>query len=170
MPLLIDWNSRDFAALEQGVLVAQHALAATGLFSDEGLAQILDRQPDSALTLSTMGRDSHTFQWRDGDRNGVSGTQLVETVKKGHLWINCRDVLRHQPELARLVHQVYDELEAGRPGFRGGPHREPFDLVAQRDRALPRRHAGQHVMAFAGTETGMGLPSLRRTFRERSGA
>ncbi len=118
MPLLIDWNSRDFAALEQGVLVAQHALAATGLFSDEGLAQILDRQPDSALTLSTMGRDSHTFQWRDGDRNGVSGTQLVETVKKGHLWINCRDVLRHQPELARLVHQVYDELEAGRPGFR----------------------------------------------------
>lgn len=118
MSLLIDWNSQDFATLERGVLVAQHRLAETGLFSDEGLARILDRQPDSALTLSTMGEDSNTFEWRDGDRNGVPGQQLLETVKRGHLWINCRDVLSHQTELAQLVNDVYDELEAGNSRFR----------------------------------------------------
>ena len=117
MSLLIDWNAQDFATLEHGVLVAKHGLAESGLFTDEGLSRILDRQPDSALTLSTMGEDSNTFEWRDGDRNGVPGEQLLETVKRGHLWINCRDVLKHQPDLSRLVNDVYDELEAGHAQF-----------------------------------------------------
>jgi len=118
MSLLIDWKPQDFAALEEGVIVARHALAESGLFTDEGLAEILDRHPDSALTLSTMGQDSMTFEWRDGDRNGVSGEELLETVKRGHLWINCREVLEHQPQLADLVNSVYDELEGGNRKFR----------------------------------------------------
>ena len=118
MSLLADWNADDFETLEEGVLVANHRLLDSGLFSDEGLAKILDRHPDSALTLSTMGEDSCTFEWRDGDRNGVPGDQLLETVKQGHLWINCRQVLQHQPELAQLVNDVYDELESGNRRFR----------------------------------------------------
>lgn len=118
MSLLVAWNAADFDSLEERVLVAQHALAATGLFDDENLAEILDRQPDSALTLATMGEDSNTFEWRDGDRNGVPGDQLLEIVKEGHLWINCRQMLQHQPRLANLVNAVYDELEAGNSSFR----------------------------------------------------
>jgi hypothetical protein len=75
MSLLIDWKPEDFATLEKGTLVAQHALADSGLFTDEGLAEILDQHPDDALTLSTMGEDSSTFDWRDGDRNGVPGDE-----------------------------------------------------------------------------------------------
>ncbi len=118
MSLLVNWKPQDFATLEKGVLVAQHALADSGLFSDEGLAKILDQHPDSAMSLSTMGEDSSTFEWRDGDRNGVSGERLLNTVKQGHLWINVREVLSYQPALAALVDEVYDELEAGNSGFR----------------------------------------------------
>ncbi len=118
MSLLVNWTNKDFSTLEQGILVANHALAESGLFTDEGLAKILDSHPDSALTLSTMGESSNTFEWRDGDRNGVSGEQLLETVKQGHLWINCREVFEYQPEVAKLVNEVYDELEAGNPAFR----------------------------------------------------
>ena len=118
MSLLVDWRADDFAALEKGVLVARHGLLQTGYFSDAGLAQILDDHPDEALTLATMGEDSATFEWRDGDRNGVSGAELLETVKRGHLWINCRQILRYQPRLADCVNQLYDELEEGNAGFR----------------------------------------------------
>lgn len=118
MSLLVNWKPSDFAALEEGVVVAQHALGELDLFSDEGLARILDRHPDSALTLATMGQDTNTFEWRDGDRNGVSGEQLLEIVKEGHLWINCREILRYQPELAQLVNGLYDELQQGKRGFR----------------------------------------------------
>lgn len=118
MSLLVNWKPTDFAALEEGVVVAQHALGELDLFSDEGLARILDQHPDVALTLATMGQDTNTFEWRDGDRNGVSGEQLLQIVKEGHLWINCREILRYQPELARLVNELYDELQQGKAGFR----------------------------------------------------
>lgn len=118
MSLLVNWKPSDFAALEEGVVVAQHALGELDLFSDEGLARILDRHPDSALTLATMGQDTNTFEWRDGDRNGVSGEQLLEIVKEGHLWINCREILRYQPELAQLANGLYEELQQGKRGFR----------------------------------------------------
>ena len=117
MSLLINWNPEDFDTLENGVIHAQHSLADSGLFTDEGLIEILDRHPDGALTLSTMGEDSNTFEWRDGDRNGVSGEQLLETVKRGKLWINCRKMLEHQPQVADLVNSVYDELQSKKPGF-----------------------------------------------------
>ncbi len=138
MSLLINWKPQDFATLEQGVLVANHALAESGLFSDEGLAKILDQQPDSALTLSTMGEDSNTFEWRDGDRNNVSGHDLLQTVKRGKLWINCREILQHQPEVARLVNAVYDQLESVNKHFRRGSDGESADFLANRDRSLPR--------------------------------
>lgn len=118
MTLLVDWKPQDFETLEQGILVAQHALADFNLFTDEGLAKILDAHPDSALTLSTMGQDTNTFEWRDGDRNGVAGEQLLQMVKDGHLWINCRQILRYQPELAKLVNELYNELEQNNPSFR----------------------------------------------------
>lgn len=119
MSLLVDWNAQDFGSLEKRVLVARHALAESPLFTDEGLAKILDEHPDCALTLSTMGEDSKTFEWRDGDRNGVSGARLLETVRRGQLWINCRQILKYQPELARLVNDLYAELEAGNRHFKG---------------------------------------------------
>ncbi len=116
--LLDNWTADDFGAIEKGVLLARHRLAETGLFTDESLANIIDRHPDEHLTISTMGRDSNTFEWREGDRNGVPGDVLVHLVKQGHLWINCRQVMRHHPELCRMVHAIFDELEANAPGFR----------------------------------------------------
>ncbi|WP_153558704.1 cupin-like domain-containing protein [Roseimaritima sediminicola] len=118
MSYLVDWNPATFGALEKRILLAEHRLHELDLFSDEGLVEILDRHPDAALGLSTMDRDSMTFEWRDGDRGGVSGETLLETVRRGQLWINCRQVMQHQPKLARLVDELYDELEAENPQFR----------------------------------------------------
>ena len=117
MTLLADWSSEDFNKLEEGVIIARHRLLDSGLFSDEALIRLLDNHPDSALTLSTMGQDSKTFEWRDGDRNGVSGADLLNCVKNGHLWINCREMVDHHPEYAELINQLYEELQAGKKGF-----------------------------------------------------
>jgi len=70
--LLADWTTDDFHTVEHGVLLAQHRLAETGLFSDESLAHIIDTHPDESLTVGRMGSNSHKFDWRHGDRNGVS--------------------------------------------------------------------------------------------------
>ena len=115
--LLKNWKPSDFGALEKGVLLAQHGLADTGLFDDEHLAQIIDDHPDEDLTISTMGHDTNTFEWREGDRNGVSGAELLELVRGGHLWLNCRRMLIHHERVREMVDRLYGELERESPGF-----------------------------------------------------
>ncbi len=116
--LLKDWTGDDFNSLEKGVLLAQHRLAETGLFTDERLIEIFDTHPAEHLSVNTMGSDADHFEWREGDRNGVSGEVLLELLKTGHLWVNCRKMLDCQPAYAKVFHAVYDELERGNPAFK----------------------------------------------------
>lgn len=116
--LLDHWRQHDFDAFEEAVLVARHRLAETGLFTDERLADLLDRHPAEDLGIATMGLDPQHFQWREGDRNGLSGREIIELVKRGHLWLNCRKLIRHHPEYAEAVHALLDEVQRGKPGWR----------------------------------------------------
>jgi hypothetical protein len=116
--LLVDWTQEDFNTVEEGVLVAQHRLAETGLFTDEVLAHIIDTHDPADLGISTMGVDPNVFDWREGERNGVDGATLIELVRRGQLWINCRRVQDHHPEHARLINSLYDEIEQRKSGFR----------------------------------------------------
>ena len=118
MSLLADWQQQDFESLEERVLVAKHSLHELPMFSDEGLARILDDHPEAALSLSTMGDDCNNFEWREGFRNGVSGEELLEIVKQGKLWINCRKILEFQPGLARYINAIFDQLESSNPRFK----------------------------------------------------
>jgi hypothetical protein len=115
--LLKNWTPDDFGTLEKGVLLARHRLADTGKFTDEQLARILDNHPDDSLTISTMGHDTEKFEWREGDRNGVSGKDLLDLVRRGHLWINCRRVMQHHNDIREMVDSVYDELQNHARGF-----------------------------------------------------
>jgi len=117
-PLLANWTQEDFNTVEEGVLVARHRLAETGMFTDDALAEVIDTHPADDLGISTMGVDPAVFDWREGERNGVSGRQLIELVRSGQLWINCRKMLQHHHEYARVFNQLYDEIEQHKPGFR----------------------------------------------------
>lgn len=115
--LLVDWQPQDFETLERGVIVGKHRIAETGLFTDDALAAILDSHPAEHLSINTMGKTKDKFDWREGDRNGVPGAELVQMVREGHLWINCRRMMTYQPAYAEVVNSLYDELEASAPHF-----------------------------------------------------
>ncbi len=117
-PLLSDWTPEDFDAVEEGVLVAPHRLAETGLFTDDALAEIIDQHPAEHLGVSTMGVDPQVFDWREGERNGVSGRELIQLVRAGQLWINCRKMLDNNAAYASVFNQLYNEIEANKPGFK----------------------------------------------------
>ncbi|MEQ8849468.1 hypothetical protein [Botrimarina sp.] len=116
--LLADWQPDDFQALERGVLVAGHRLAETGLFTDDALAEVFDSHPAEHLSVNTMGKSKEKFDWREGDRNGVPGDELVQMVREGHLWINCRRMLQHQPAHAEVINRLFGELESGASHFK----------------------------------------------------
>ena len=116
--LLVNWNQSDYDAVEEGVLVAQHGLAETGLFSDDRLAEIIDTHPPEHLSVNTMGVDPNHFDWREGKRSGESGAELLKLVRTGQLWINCRRMLDFHPEHAGAINALYDQIEANKPGFK----------------------------------------------------
>jgi hypothetical protein len=115
--LLVDWQPQDFETLERGVIVGKHRIAETGLFTDDALAAILDSHPAEHLSINTMGKTKDKFDWREGDRNGVPGAELVQMVREGHLWINCRRMMSCQPAYAEVVNSLYDELEQNAAHF-----------------------------------------------------
>lgn len=118
MSLLKNWSSEQYKMLEKGVVLAQHRLAETGLFTDESLARIIDTHPPECLHVNTMGNDTNKFEWREGTREGVSGEVVLETMKRGRLWLNARNMLDHHPDFAKAFHSIYDDLERNSPGFR----------------------------------------------------
>jgi hypothetical protein len=117
-PLLVNWTQQDFDTVERSVLVARHGLVETGLFTDEALEEIIDRHPVQDFSVNTMGADPHVFDWREGDRNGVPADELLDLVRRGQLWINCRKMLKHHPQVAAAINALYDEIEARNPAFK----------------------------------------------------
>lgn len=141
--LLDQWQPTDFAVLEKGVLQARHRLVETGLFSDQALADLIDRHPDDQLTIGTMGHDTNHFQWREGDRNGVPGETILELVKQGHLWLSLRRVMDHHRDLRRLVNQLYDELQQQAAGFHA--RQRTANLLISSPHALVHYHIDMPV-------------------------
>jgi len=114
---LNEWTANDYNALENGVLIARHRIIESGVFTDENLARIIDRHPPQDFSINTMGQDTNTFEWREGDRGSLSGKELLVMVRTHQFWINCRKMLEHHPEVRKIVDDIYDELEDAVPGF-----------------------------------------------------
>ncbi|GIW96706.1 MAG: hypothetical protein KatS3mg111_0039 [Pirellulaceae bacterium] len=141
--LLQDWTNDDFLMLERGVISAHHGLLETGLFTDDHLIRILDNHPDSELTLSTMGDDATKFEWYEGERGGVGGSDLLRLVQQGKLWLNVRRVLDFHPELREVVDAMYDEMEARCPGFKAEDR--SANLLISSNRAMVPYHVDMPV-------------------------
>ncbi len=114
---LNEWTVNDYNALENGVLIARHRIIESGVFADQNLARIIDHHPPQDFSINTMGQDTNTFEWREGDRGTLSGAELLEMVRSHRFWINCRKMLKHHPEVREIVDDIYDELEDSVPGF-----------------------------------------------------
>lgn len=120
--MLDGWTPADFAALENGVLVAHHRLHESGMFDDDALAELIDRHPAHSLTISTMGGTADRFNWSEVDRNGVSGAELLDLVRRGRLWINIRRLMDHHPQHRDVILAMYDEMDRNCPGRRSFNH------------------------------------------------
>ncbi|QDT65678.1 cupin-like domain-containing protein [Calycomorphotria hydatis] len=104
-------------AIESCILTAKHRLAEYGIFSDDGLVEMMERHPRALCNISMMGTDQEEYEWGDVDTTGFSAEEMLDAVKRGRMWINIRQIMTHQPELRKIVDDLYDELENQSPGF-----------------------------------------------------
>ncbi len=91
-----------------------HNLVNTGLFEDEALIQLLDSYPAQDIHVTTMTTSTNPGQpisnWRVGTTEGLSGKDILEAVRKGHLWLNVKRLGENTPVFKSLLGTIYQEL------------------------------------------------------------
>ena len=134
---LPDADQGDFGARP---LVATHDLEHHELFTDEALAELLDRFPRQHLYALTMGSDpTRADENRLAIHDGVSGAELLRAVKNGRLWLNVTRVDRADARYRALIDELYTRLAARVPGFK--PTRSQGTLLISSPHAMVYYHA-----------------------------
>ncbi|HYG92239.1 MAG TPA: hypothetical protein VD859_01520 [Nocardioides sp.] len=137
---LLPWRFDDIAAFGSRPHVASHRLNEHPLFTNDSLAELLDRVPRSTVHTFTMGDDPLRLDdWRRGVETDLPGKELLEIVERGRLWLNLVGINRQDAEVARLVDEVYDEVRALVPGF--NPIRVSAALIISSPGAMVYYHA-----------------------------
>ena len=115
---LVELSPRTRARFFQATCLGKHSLPEVGLFTDESLAELLDRHPRDRIVALTMGDDpSKPYENQMAIHEGVPGTELLRAVKAGRLWLNVVGVQDSDTRYRELVARLYGELAAQCPGF-----------------------------------------------------
>ena len=116
--IFTDWTASDADAFGKKTVLTHHRLHEDAMFSDDGLADLLDRYPREKLGIYTMGHDPKDFRtFRKGTADSVSGADLLEVAKAGRIWLNLRAVNSELSDYSAFCDDMFGELEAGTPGL-----------------------------------------------------
>ena len=94
-----------------------HRFSESGLFDDNNIARLIENYPRAHYNVTTMNRSGQNTYWRDGDFGELSGHQVLEAIRNGHLWLNLRRLEDNAPEIGKLVSQAMAEIAAAKPGY-----------------------------------------------------
>lgn len=107
-----DWQPSHKELFGNHIVELGHNLAATGLFSDDALADLIERTPRCSYHVSTMDPQSHDPRSRrEGVIDGLNGKQVLNAIRNGHIWLNLRDAARYNPDYEKLLSDIYGELD-----------------------------------------------------------
>ena len=119
MTVITDWTTEKAKAFTRENLAFSHRLHERDLFSDEGLADLLDRYPREKLGVFTMGEDPADWRtWRRGTPGSLRGAELLEAAGAGRIWLNLREANRWLPEYAALADEIFADKAAHAPHAR----------------------------------------------------
>ncbi len=126
MSIFKDWTDEHTAKFGKDILTVRHKLEETGLFTDDALADLLEKHPSEKLDVCTMGHDHPLYpnKFRTGDFRDASGKDLIAAAKAGAVWINVRQAMNVHSEYKAVLDKMYGSIAAitGKPAFnaRGG--------------------------------------------------
>lgn len=120
MGVFTDWSSDMSADFGRKPILAHHNLHNRQLFSDAGLADLLDRYPRKSLNLYTMSDDltDHASGFRRGVAGDLTGAEILQAIYRGRLWLNLRAVNEYLPEYDALCDEMFGELDARVPNLK----------------------------------------------------
>ena len=78
--ILNGWNATMSDRFGKDTILFNHRLRETGLFTEEALAELIERYPAEHYNINTMGFDPANPVWREGEVGDVSGADTIAAV------------------------------------------------------------------------------------------
>lgn len=111
--MFVDWPDHSKETFGKDVLLAEHNISKSNLFTDDGLAHLLDEYPRDQLDIWTFGkqREGHNPALR-GRAPRMSGKDIVDAVKHGEIWLNLRRASEEIFDLEHIAGSVFESIDA----------------------------------------------------------
>lgn len=120
---IADWPKDISTRFAKETIIVDHRLHSRSMFTDDGLASLLDRYPREKLGVFTMGSDPVDWRsWTVGRAGDLSGANLLDAVKKGRIWLNLRAANHYLEDYASLSNEIFAEKEAQVKGLKTLKH------------------------------------------------
>ena len=115
-----NWTEDMSEAFGKKAVLATHNLHERDMFTDKGLADLLDQYPRDQFNLYTMDDDLTDYEsgFRRGVAGDLSGAEILEAVYRGRLWLNLRETNKHLPLYEDLCNEMFGEMEGLVPGLK----------------------------------------------------
>lgn len=108
---LMRWDHSRGQRLGRDIVQTTHRLAELPIFSDQGLADLLDHYPREAVQVSTTGTNpAHPSQLRIGQLDDLSGSELIPMIRRGRLCVRLQALREHHEGLRDIVNQLCAEM------------------------------------------------------------
>lgn len=126
MEIFKNWSDKHTELFQKDIITVKHNLKKTGLFSDEALADLLEKHPSEKLDVCTMSYDHELYpnKFRTGDFRDCNGKTLIEAARAGKIWMNLRQAMNIHPEYKAVLDDMYGAIAklSGKPVYnaRGG--------------------------------------------------
>jgi hypothetical protein len=108
---LMRWDHSRDQRLGRDVVQTTHRLAELPIFSDEGLAELLDQYPREAIQVSTTGKNpTYPSQLRIGQLGDHSGAELIAMLRRGRLCLRLKSLGEHHQGMREIVGRLCGEM------------------------------------------------------------
>ncbi|ACT59294.1 conserved hypothetical protein [Hirschia baltica ATCC 49814] len=111
--MLFKWPEDTSVCFSKEVIAGEHDEHLSEKYSDDGLADLLDRYPRENMGIYTFPAHSEgRVKAIHGRADNLSGAELLEAVKRGQIWLNLRAVSKYLPEYADVRNKLFSQLDS----------------------------------------------------------
>jgi hypothetical protein len=115
------------AGWDRGPVMIRHHLGDHPLFTLDALGTLIEGYPRAEYAIVRVNEDDGTRCWREGEIVGLSGREVIESIRRGRMWLNLRNLNQLDARYAAVVRQMFAELEAAVPGL--ATHKQDVGII-----------------------------------------
>jgi hypothetical protein len=114
--IMPEWNQGVTDGFGKKPLLVHHNAHESPLFSDEALAELIEKSPRENYYVNTMKRGAKDrSSRREGEIRDLSGREVMDAVAKGHIWIMLLNPEKVVPGYGDLLEKIYSEIQSNVP-------------------------------------------------------